>query len=90
MRRAAATILAVIALAGEWVSTPDGRRVCRLAVDIQHGMLLPVSFCMSWQDGFGPPIRGQSFSRDYIRARRNLDVNWGTLQIHIEGKGWVP
>lgn len=88
-RHAMSFALAAFALAGDWVSTPDGRRVCRLAQDLEHGMILPISFCMSWQDGFHQPIRGEQISRDYVRTRPTRD-GWGTMQIHIEGKGWVP
>ena len=58
-------------------------------VQTRGAMILPISFCMSWQDGFHQPIRGEQISRDYVRTRPTRD-GWGTMQIHIEGKGWVP
>ncbi len=92
MNRKVAAALAVIALAGEWVTTPDGRRVCRLAQTLEHGMMMPVSFCMSWQDGFSAPAYAQSlpFRDGYLRTNRHPGAAWGTLQIHVEGRGWVP
>lgn len=95
MKRFALTALSVIALAGEWVSTPGGQRVCQLAYTLEHGMVLTPDFCMSWQAPFYQLSRGEPipFRQGWIRRAPNPDVaggRWGTLQIHIEGKGWVP
>ena len=84
---------AEIAAAGECVSTPNGRRVCRLAHDLSHGAVMGAGFCMSWQDPFRPVDYGQQlpFHQGWLRrVGYGWESRWGTMQIHIEGKGWVP
>lgn len=94
MRKIATTALAAIALAGEWITTTDGRRVCQLAHAIEYYQTLLPGFCMSWQPGFVPlEHRGQPypFGSGWIRKVSSPNDNgYGTLQLHIEGKGWVP
>lgn len=88
MARLAPTLLGLIALAGEWVSTPDGRRVCQLRYSIVSESRLQPGFCENWQTPFVPPLYAEPYPvRDgWIRSA------WPSpgIQLHIEGKGWRP
>lgn len=75
----------VFAHAGEWVTYPDGRRVCRLTQDLRRGdRIKSEGMCTDWTE---PPIHaGESFkARDWTRMR----LPDGRPQIHLE-RGWVP
>lgn len=78
-------LLLSFAVAGQWVTTPAGDRVCRLKQSIAVGMTLQVNFCENWQPGFTAPQRYQTmpFREGWVR-------NFGYLQLHVEGEGWVP
>lgn len=80
----AATLLS-FAMAGQWVTTSAGDRVCQLTQPIARGMALNAGFCKDWQPGFTAPQRG-----DMIPFREGWARNLDGLQIHVEGEGWVP
>lgn len=85
---------ATIAGAGEWVTTPEGKRVCQLSYTLEHGSVMSPDFCMNWQPPFNRVERGQliPFGQGWVRKVQpsGWESRWGTMQIHIEGKGWVP
>lgn len=90
---AADVFAGTIAAAGDWVATPDGRRVCQLTETLQHGAVMYPGFCMNWQPPFNKVQHGQMlpFNEGWIRRDKpGWQSRWGTMQIHIEGKGWVP
>lgn len=71
---------AVLGWQGEWVTRPDGRRVCRLSADLMIDHRIDPSFCADWQEPepkVGQPVDG------WVRA------NQGGYQIMIEGR-WRP
>lgn len=68
-----------IAKAGEWVTNPDGTKVCRLVHNVVVGGFMNVSSCADWVDEM--PKFGQAVP--YLRSNR------GFGQIHIEGE-WRP
>lgn len=87
--RAAAALL-TFALAGQWVTTPAGDRVCRLTISIEQTMTLQPGFCEDWQPGFVPLQRGMTFPFHEGWVRRSAP--WpaqGYIQLHVEGQ-WVP
>ena len=77
----------VFALAGEWVTTEPGTRVCRLQQTIVYGMILTPSFCADWQAPFRAPQYGETIPLDQGWWRRAPGGDG--YQIHTE-KGWVP
>lgn len=86
MRKLAATLLS-FAMAGQWVSTPAGDRVCRLTQPIARGMTLSSGFCEDWQPGFHAPQNAEMIPFRDGWARNPFGNG---LQIHVEGEGWVP
>lgn len=86
MRKVAATLLS-FAMAGQWVTTPAGDRVCRLTQPIARGMTLSSGFCEDWQPSFTAPQRYETIPFHQGWARNPFG---GWLQIHVEGEGWVP
>lgn len=91
--RNSALVLAAIAIAGDWVTTPEGKRVCQLSYTLDHGSVMSPDFCMNWQPPFNRVERGQMipFGEGWVRrVKPGWASRWGTMQIHIEGKGWVP
>lgn len=46
-----------IARAGEWVTHPDGRKVCRLPADLYWNQIMEAKDCTDWQEPV--PFRGQ-------------------------------
>jgi hypothetical protein len=72
------------AQAGEWVTTVDGQRVCRLVYGLGYGMVFGEGTCSDWQPGFRL-VRGQTFPRSWTRP-----TGGGGLQFHVENRGWVP
>lgn len=68
-----------IARTGEWVTNPDGTRVCKLVRDVRVGGFMNVSSCSDWVGEM--PQFGQLVP--YLRNNR------GFGQIHVEGE-WRP
>lgn len=72
----------VLGRQGEWVTRPDGRRVCRLRYDLTIYNAISTGFCEDWREPepkFGQPVEG------WMRANPA-----GTgHQIMIEGN-WKP
>lgn len=71
---------APIAHAGEWVTHPNGQKVCRLRSDIFYGQVMEASNCDDWAERI--PFRGQLV--DWLRMRTG-----GGGQINIDGE-WRP
>lgn len=69
-----------IAKAGEWVTHPDGTRICRLLFPIYPNQVVEPSFCEDWQERI--PYRGMQV--DFLRSSP-----WRGGQTNIEGK-WRP
>jgi hypothetical protein len=69
-----------IAVAGEWVTNPDGSRVCRLRTAIVRGMTFSRGLCEDWQGAV--PSWGQQVP--WLRMTRD-----GRSQVMIEGR-WHP
>ena len=68
-----------IARAGEWVTNPDGSRVCRLTRDLTVGMTPSLTMCSDWQ----------TEKPGYAQIVPWLRVNRMGSQINVEGK-WRP
>lgn len=88
-------ILAAVALAGDWVSTPDGQRVCQLTSTPAMHSIIGSGFCENWQLPYRQVQHGEQipFSQGWIRRVKPMafwETRWGTMQVHIEGKGWLP
>lgn len=67
------------AFAGEWVTNPDGRRVCKLSQPLSTGRFASIGMCDEWIGA--KPFEGQQVP--WLRSNR------GFGQIHIEGE-WRP
>lgn len=67
-----------IARAGEWVTHPDGFRVCRLTRNIYYRQVLEPSDCTDWREPI--PFHGQIV--DFLSQERGGKIN-------IEGE-WRP
>ena len=82
-----AHIAIAFALAGDWITTAAGARVCQLRYDLSNGMTLQPGFCENWQPPFQPPYYAQPapFHEGWIRR-----CPYSSIQLHVEGKGWVP
>lgn len=65
---------------GEWVTRPDGRRVCRLAHDLTLYTAIDRGFCTDWQER--EPVTAQPVE-GWIRSKG------AGHQIMIEGR-WRP
>ena len=76
-----ASVHSLIASTGEWVTRPDGRKVCRLSRNIYRYEVLPASgWCEEWREPapqYGQTVDG--WIRSYL----------GSHQIMIEGE-WRP
>lgn len=81
------TLLAALALAGEWITTPEGARVCKLTEPLEPYRILQPSFCGDWQPGFIPLQRGMTFPFREGWVRPNPDGYY--IQFHVEDR-WVP
>ena len=69
---------------GEWITRPDGTRVCKLEVDLQNGMIAsPRMWCGDWQEPI--PYEGTPYS-SLSWARLGIG---GRPQFLIEGR-WRP
>ncbi len=79
--------LAIYALAGEWLTTEDGRRVCRLTVTLQTGITIDSGFCVDQQSGFRRLQQGMTYPTEegWVRVIPGRGV-----QFHTERNGWVP
>jgi hypothetical protein len=61
-----------IAHIGDWVTHPDGQKVCRLRVDLFYGQVMEVGDCEDWVEK--TPFRGQIV--DWLRGPpRQINVN---------------
>jgi hypothetical protein len=72
---------------GEWLTTPEGGRVCRVAYTIYLFSTLNEGFCVDWQPGFEPLKRGMVLTGREGYTRPN--PSGGHAQFHTE-KGWKP
>lgn len=72
----------VLGRSGEWVTRPDGRRVCRLSGDLMIYHRIDQSFCTDWQEP--EPAIGQVVD-GWVRG----NPVGGSYQIMIEGR-WRP
>lgn len=89
VRSSIAAVLAAFALAGDWITTSSGTRVCQLRYDLSSGMTLYPGFCENWQPPFQPP----AYAAPYPVREGWIRSNWPAqpgIQLHVEGKGWVP
>ena len=68
-----------IATSGEWVTNPDGTKVCRLVRDIGVGMTMSLGSCADW-------VGAVPVNKQIVPWLRN---NRGVGQINVEGK-WRP
>lgn len=71
-----------IAARGEWVTRPDGRRVCRLSSDLTLYQVVGPEFCVDWQE---PMPRVGEAVEGWVRPKKG----GGGYQIMIEGR-WRP
>ncbi len=84
LRRVVPIIFGVILLAGEWITTESGERICRAAVPIYSETTLSPGLCEDWQ------VRRPQYGEDiapysaWLRAKPT-----GGYQIHTE-RGWRP
>lgn len=83
---ASVILFTVFAFAGQWITTEDGTRVCRLTQDLQTFKVLSHGFCDDWQPGYQRLQNGMTFPFSEGWVRR---LPLSTIQLHIENK-WVP
>ncbi len=84
LRRVVPIIFSVILLAGEWVTTESGDRICRATITIHAATPLSPEMCDDWQ--IRKPQYGETIEQ--YRAWLRLTPRGG-YQIHTE-KGWRP
>lgn len=71
---------------GEWITTTDGRKVCRNRWDLYWYHPLNANFCDDRQPGFSQLTYGQIPPWHEGWVRPNIG---GGIQMHTE-RGWVP
>jgi hypothetical protein len=74
--------------AGEWITTEDGAKVCRVRGDLYLNTVLMPDFCEDWKPPFRKPEMGDVlFGNARLWVRDN--PNKPGIQIHTD-RGWVP
>lgn len=76
---------------GMWITTSDGKRVCRVTQTIRRGWPVNDGFCSDWQSPHVPMVRGERWrvGDGWVRWNKPWPASGNWLQFHTE-RGWLP